>query len=363
MWHMTGASSWTSGFFPGLLWQLYDITKAEKWASLALNWTEGIRDEQHDGGSHDIGFKVFGSFGYGLLLAGDESKFPGSEVARLGYKEVVQTAAKTLTTRFDERVGCTKSWNSYKGVCSTDHAYTSKFPVIIDNMMNLELLFWAAANGGDANLYRIAESHANKTAVNHVREDGSTFHVVDYDPETGTVARKCTHQGLNDTSTWSRGQAWCAYGFTMAYRFTQLPLHLQTAERCTRYFLARMAETSDEVALWDFDWPGERGLDQRDVSASAIFASSLLELAQYSQDAARFNAAAVRIIDAIGVPATGKAGYIGEFSKTQGALVHATVLNPAFRADALNVSLVYSSYYAAEALRRTATVSPVISVI
>lgn len=354
-WKTSQASGWTSGFFPGFLWQLYNITGKAEWATLALKWTEGLRAQQTNNRSHDIGFKVFNSFGQGLQLAAKEGSFAAKEVARLGYKEVVLTAANTLATRFSEVVGCTMSWNPHAGVCSKEPSYAATFPVIIDNMMNLEMLFWAAKNGGNTSLHRLAESHANKTAANHVRADGSTFHVVDYNPNTGAVSRRCTHQGLNDSSTWSRGQAWCVYGFTAAYRFTRQPLHLQTAQRCADYFLSKVEEqVKDSVALWDFDWGGSRGSDRRDVSASSVVASGLLELAGYAKDGGeRYQAAAAQILKSLSVPATSEVGYLGDFDRTQGVLVHAMVENPEFSARGQDVSLVYSSYYALEALRRS----------
>lgn len=352
MWETASADNWVSGFFPGILWQLYSFTRDDEWATLALNWTEGMRTQQTNNHSHDIGFKVFNSFGMGLTLS-PEGSFAAQEVERLGYKDVILTAADTLASRFSETIGCTLSWG-FSRVCSTDKSYEAKFPVIIDNMMNLELLFWAAANGGDARLHHMAESHANVTARNHVRADGSTHHVVDYDPGTGDVLRQCTHQGLNDTSTWSRGQGWCVYGFTMSYRYTRLPLHLETAQRCAEFFLTQTERTVDDsVALWDFSWPGDRGMDRRDVSASALVASALLELADFvPADIFRYQDAAKRMIEAISVPATAQGGYLGDMEKTQGVLVHATVMNPEWSATGQDVSLIYGGYYAMEALRR-----------
>eukprot|EP01043_Picozoa_sp_COSAG02_P097274 COSAG02_NODE_33507_length_499_cov_0.552500_1_plen_157_part_01 len=157
----------------------------------------------------------------------------------------------------------------------------------------------------------MAISHANRTAENHIRSDGSTFHVVDYDPKTGAVLEKCTNQGLRDNSTWARGQAWCMYGFTMAYRYSHLPNHLAAACRCAEFWLTRTAvegKPIDGVPLWDFDWPAPQTLNFRDSSAAAIAASALVELAQHSRTT-RYQVAAQTIFRSL------SENYIGDFSE------------------------------------------------
>ena len=195
---------WTSGFFPGCLWYLYEYTKESKWKKSAEFFTNNVEKEQYNSGTHDMGFKMYCSYGNGYRLTGNEK-----------YKEILLQSAKTLITRFNSKVGCVRSWDHSKD--------TWEYPVIIDNMMNLELLFWATKESGDSTFYKVAVSHANITMKNHFRSDYSTWHVVNYDTLTGKVISKETHQGYADSSCWSRGEAWALYGFTMCYRETNDP--------------------------------------------------------------------------------------------------------------------------------------------
>jgi unsaturated chondroitin disaccharide hydrolase len=187
-WNTTSASGWTSGFFPGALWLMYQRTGDATWRSRAQTWISGLESQKNDTSTHDIGFKIFTSFGNGYRLTGDDA-----------YRQVILTAAGSLATRYDPDVGCIRSWGEISD--------TSNFEVIIDNMMNLELLFWASKHGGQAAWYDMAVSHALKTMTNHVRADGSTYQIVNYNPTTGAVKSKSTNQGYNTESTWSRGQA------------------------------------------------------------------------------------------------------------------------------------------------------------
>jgi len=325
-------------FFPGLLWQLSNYTGQSSWAGYALNWTAGISSQQYNTGTHDVGFMVLDSFGLGYDLGGISD-----------YRSVVLNAAKSLSTRYNPTVGCTMSWNPGHS-CRDDPSVATNFSVIIDNMMNLELLFWAARNGGDPNFKTIAISHADQTRMNHVRTDGSTFHVVDYNPNTGAVVIKCTAQGYHDNSTWSRGQAWCVYGFTMTYRETGLQRFLDTAEACADYFISHLPNTYGSVPLWDFDWDGDTGLHYRDSSAAAIAASGLLELSTFSlseSKAQSYHDAAVQIINSLN-----STNYLGLYDQTEGVLLHAT---GAYMSNSeVDVSLIYADYYLLESLRRLA---------
>jgi unsaturated chondroitin disaccharide hydrolase len=188
---MVPSKDWCSGFFPGELWYLYQYTKNPKWLNEAKAYTANIEQEKTNGTTHDMGFKIYCSVGNGYKLTKDPH-----------YKEVIVEAAKTLSTRFNPKVGSIKSWDNRK---------EWQFPVIIDNMMNLEMLFEASKLSGDKTFYNIAVTHANTTMKNHFREDNSSFHVVAYDPETGAVVHKQTHQGIADASAWARGQAWGLY--------------------------------------------------------------------------------------------------------------------------------------------------------
>src|SRR4051794_14169646 len=204
------SKDWTSGFFAGELWFLYQYSGKADWKAEAEKFTALMEGEKTNGGTHDMGFKIYSSFGNGYNLTKDAH-----------YKDVIIQAAKTLSTRFNKATGVIKSW---------DNRARWKNPVIIDNMMNLELLFEASKLTGEKSFYNIAVSHANTTMKNHYRKDYSSYHVVDYDSATGKVVQRTTHQGYNDESSWSRGQSWGLYGFTMCYRETKDKAYLDHAE-------------------------------------------------------------------------------------------------------------------------------------
>jgi hypothetical protein len=195
-WGTSSLTGWTSGFFAGALWELYNKTSNNTVKELAMNWTAGLRKDQDDTHTHDVGFMVFDSFGKGIELGLVDE-----------YTPVVLKTAASLATRFNPNVGCTQSWGAGHH-CSCEKDVMTYFPVIIDNMMNLELLLWASEHEPDstkaAHYKNIALSHARTTSEHHVRPDGSTFHVVDYDNKTGAVLHRCTAQGYRDNSTWSR---------------------------------------------------------------------------------------------------------------------------------------------------------------
>lgn len=328
-WNTTGASSWTSGFFPGALWRMYERSADASWRTAAAQRQAGIAGQKTNAGDHDIGFKVFTSFGNGYRLTGDDA-----------YRQVVLTAAGTLATRYSPTVGCIRSWGSISDA--------KDFEVIIDNMINLELLFWASKHGGKSEWYQMALSHALKTRENHVRPDGSTYHVVDYNPATGAVKSKRSAQGYNTESTWARGQAWAIYGFTMAYRETSDPRFLDTARATADYFIGHLP--SDKVPYWDFELPSLAG-QPRDSSAAAIAASGLLELSQLETDAARkqtYLDSARAILTSLSSP-----GYLAEGTSYRSILLHGTRNNNSSSADGHDTGLIYGDYYFVEALLRT----------
>ncbi len=256
----TRSKSWTSGFYPGLLWQLYGHSQDQALLKAAQQWTAFVEKEKWDGGTHDLGFKIYCPYGNAYKLTQDES-----------YKDVFVRAAKTLSTRYNPKVKAIRSWDH--------HEHLWKYPVIIDNMMNLELLFEASRYTGDSTFYKIAIDHANTTLDNHFRADNSSYHVVDYNPDTGEVVKKNTHQGLAHESAWSRGQAWGLYGYTVAYRYTKDKSYLDQAMRIADYIYQHPNMPADFIPYWDYDASGD---DQpRDVSAAAIAASALLELQEY----------------------------------------------------------------------------------
>lgn len=323
-WRTVEIRDWTSGFFPGILWYMHELTGEKTFEQSARRWTEGLTPLQWYAGSHDVGFMVFCSFGNGYRLTHDES-----------YKAVILQAARTLATRFNPTVGCIKSWNNPKW----------DFPVIIDNMMNLELLFWASQNGGTQDMYAIAVRHAETTMRNHFRPDGSTYHVLDYDTGSGRVISRVTHQGYADNSCWARGQAWALYGFTMSYRFTRDPRFLETARKAADYFLDHLPP--DHVPYWDFNAPDIPD-EPRDASAGAVAASGLLELCGYIDDAPareRYFQAGIAILESLSAPP-----YLMAKSSVPGILQHSVGNKPG--GGEVDVSLIYGDYYYIESLLR-----------
>lgn len=259
---MVRSGDWTSGFFPGMLWYLYEYSGKSNWKEWAKEYTKYIEREQWNGGTHDMGFKIYCSVGNGFRNTGDT-----------GYKRVLLQSAKTLITRYNVAVGAIRSW---------DHNSDKwKFPVIIDNMMNLELLFEATRLSGDSVFHQVAVNHANTTLKNHFRADASSYHVIGYNPETGKVEKKNTHQGYAHESAWARGQAWGLYGYTMCYRYTRNPIYLEQANKIAAYIFHHPNMPADLIPYWDFDAPNIPA-EPRDVSAAAVIASALYELQTYT---------------------------------------------------------------------------------
>jgi unsaturated chondroitin disaccharide hydrolase len=321
-WGFQARTDWTSGFFPGCLWLLYEATGEAIWRQRAESWSAGVEPQKYNTGSHDVGFQIFCSFGNGVRLTGNPA-----------YRAVINQGATSLSTRFNAVVGCTRSWNNWT------------FPVIVDNMMNLEILYWSARNGGDPAFGTMAVSHGSRSRQDHVRADGSTFHLVDYNPATGAILHRGTVQGASDASTWARGQAWGLYGFTMSYRESAIASFRTTAQNLADYFIDHLP--ADHVPYWDFQAPGIPN-QPRDTSAAAIAASGLLELSTLAADAAarnRYRSAAIDILTALCSPA-----YLAEGSTSHGILLHGVGNKPA--ASEVDVSLIYGDYYFLEALLR-----------
>lgn len=315
---------WTSGFFPGNLWYLYEYTKDEKWKEAAEKFTFNVEDQQWNGTTHDMGFKMYCSYGNGLRLTENEA-----------YKDILIQSAKTLITRFNPTVGTLRSWDF-----SPDKW---QFPVIIDNMMNLELLFWATKETGDSTFYDIAVSHAETTLKNHFRDDNSSYHVLNYDTLTGEILDKHTHQGFAHESAWARGQAWGLYGFTMTYRETGDKRFLEKAKEIAAFLLKHPRMTEDLIPYWDFDAPNMPD-EPRDASAAAIICSALYELSDYSQDKkAEYLSAANSILESLSSP-TYRAP-IGDNNLF--LLMHSTGNLP--RGGEIDVAIVYADYYWLEA--------------
>jgi len=320
------SADWTSGFFPGSLWYLFEATKDVRWRTAAERYTALLEREQHNRKIHDVGFMLYCSYGNGLRLTGDTN-----------YRAVLLTGAESLATRFHPEVGGIRSWDFKPW----------SYPVIIDNMMNLELLMWAAREGQSSRWRDIAVAHADLTLTNHFRPDHSSYHVVDYDPATGAVRGKQTAQGAADTSAWARGQAWGLYGFTMMYRETRKLEYLALATNIANFILNHPRLPADKIPYWDFDAPGIPDAP-RDASAGAITASALIELSTLVAGGAgeKYLALARQQLLSLSSPAyLAKPGENGGF-----ILMHSVGHKPAN--GEVDVPLNYADYYFLEALLR-----------
>jgi len=250
---------WCSGFYPGTLLYLYQQTKDTALYNEAMRILAVLKKEQFNTSTHDLGFMMYCSFGNANLVN------PSAE-----YKEILLNSARSLATRFNPTVGCIKSWDGKP----------NEYLVIIDNMMNLKLLFWAAQASGDSSFYKIAVSHANTTMKNHFRADYSSYHVLNYNATTGAVQQKKTAQGFADESAWARGQAWGLYGYTETYRETKDKKYLDQANKIAAFILNNPNFPADKIAYWDFNAPDIPNA-LRDASAASIMASALIELSSY----------------------------------------------------------------------------------
>ncbi|WP_443937380.1 glycoside hydrolase family 88 protein [Pedobacter sp. MW01-1-1] len=318
---------WCSGFYSGSLWYLYEGTKDAAVKKAAEEALKVIEPNQTYTGNHDLGFMMFCSFGNAYRLTGTPA-----------YKTVIQRSAESLSTRYRPKIASIQSWNKSK---------LWDCPVIIDNMMNLEMLNWTSDNGGDSKFKDIAIAHANTTLKNHFRPDFSSYHVVDYNLETGAVKRKATWQGAADCSAWSRGQGWALYGYTMMYRFTKNKAYLDQAKGIAHFILNNPKLPADKIPFWDFDAQGVP-FAKRDASAGALYASALLELGQFTsgKEKTEFIAAAETMLQSLASDNyRAKLGENGGF-----LLMHSTGAYPLN--SEIDVPLVYADYYYLEALLR-----------
>ncbi len=321
---------WTSGFFPGSLWYLYEATGDPDMKARAEARTWLIEGEKGNVSDHDIGFKINDSFGNALRLTGDSAR----------YAPVVVTAAKTLVRRFDPAVGLIRSWGNLGDK-------KNPYLVIIDNMMNLDLLFEATRLTGDSTFYLVAVTHADNTLRHHYRPDGSSYHVLEYDPVTGAVLRKRTAQGHADESAWARGQAWGLYGFTEAYGETGLDRYLQQATKIADFLLNHQNLPEDGVPYWDFDAPDIPNA-LRDASAGSIMASALLELARYADPAraSRYREAAEKTLRSLSA-----APYRAAVGENHNFLLEHSVGHIPQNSE-VDVPLTYADYYYLEGMLR-----------
>ncbi|MFR9672742.1 MAG: glycosyl hydrolase family 88, partial [Rikenellaceae bacterium] len=229
----------------------------------AEEMSERVLVRQFATNHHDVGFQVNCSSGNGYRLTGEQR-----------YQEALENGAKSLATRFSPIVGCTRSWSGKPW----------NYPVIIDNMMNLELLCVGAVLSEDRETLDMAISHADRSMKELYRADYSCFHVADFNPETGDLIKAVTHQGYADSSAWARGQAWGLYGYTMLYRFTNDKRYLDQAQNVAHFLIDHPNMPEDMVPYWDFDAPNIPEAS-RDASAAAIMASALVELSTFVDSA------------------------------------------------------------------------------
>ena len=324
--NMAPSRDWTSGFFPGNLWFMYEWTGDDYWLEKAKYFTSFIEQEKYNDRTHDMGFKIYCSFGNGYRLTNDQQ-----------YRETMIHSANTLITRFNETVGSLRSWDHNRDKWD--------FPVIIDNMMNLELLFWATRATGDSIYYDIAVSHANLTLREHLRPDASSYHVIDFNPETGEVQNRNTHQGYAHESAWARGQAWGLYGFVMAYRETGIKDYLEKAKKIASFIFEHPNLPADLIPYWDFNAPGIPD-EPRDVSAATIIASALYELStMVSENSSFYKKTADTILENL------EAYYLSPKGENFGFLLTQSTGHAPHGYERA-VPIIYADYYYLEALLR-----------
>lgn len=322
---LEGPKDWTSGFFPGSLWYQYELTGDTAFKSYATYYTHLLEELQHYTGTHDLGFMMFCSYGNELRLAHDTA----------AVAPILVNTAKSLSSRFSEKTGTIRSWDF--GPWS--------YPVIIDNMMNLELLFWASNYSGDDTFKNVAVKHADVTMANHFRPDFSSYHVISYDTITGGVESKGTFQGFADESAWARGQAWGVYGYTVMYRFTQDQKYLDQAKHIAAYIMNHPMKTEDLIPYWDYNAPNIPDAP-RDASAAAVTACALLEMSQIVENGQEYFDFAEKILKNLSSPA-----YLAEKDENGGFILkHSVGHLPA--GSEIDTPLNYADYYYLEGLKR-----------
>ena len=320
---------WCDGFWPGILWMDYQNTKDEAVRKAAEGYTESLKGIAYRPCyDHDIGFLMFCSYGKGYEVNHSQE-----------YKNVILASADSLATLFNPIVGTILSWPREVKPRNWPHN------TIMDNMMNLDMMLWAAKNGGNKLLYDLAVTHAKTTMQNHFRPDGSCYHVAVYDTISGDFVKGVTHQGYSDDSMWSRGQSWAIYGYTMVYRYTRNKMFLDFAQKVTDIYIKRLKETSDDlIPLWDIP-RGVKGAP-KDVSAACVVADALLELQQYvgGEKGEEYKQFAIQSLAQLSTDKyqSGK--------KNVAFLMHSTGHHPA--GSEIDASIIYADYYYLEALNR-----------
>ena len=323
---VSGSDWWCSGFFPGVLWYLYENSNNPKLLKYAKKYTSGIEKEKDNTGTHDLGFMIYCSFGNGHRLTNDNS-----------YRNIMLTGAASLATRYNEKIGLIRSWDFGDW----------QYPVIIDNMMNLEYLFWAAKVSGNDFYKNLSISHADKTMENHYRNDYSCFHVVSYDTITGLPEKKQNFQGYDDGSAWSRGQAWGMYGYVVMYRETKDKRYLEQAKRIADYTLNHPNMPEDYIPYWDYVATGIPD-EPRDASAAAIMASALIEMSSYVDK--ELSDKYIKVAE-IQLRTLASPSYTSALGENGGFILLHSVGSKAHNSE-VDVPLTYADYYYVEALMR-----------
>lgn len=324
----SGSGWWCSGFYPGVLWYLYENSEDENFRAMAEVYTARVEKEKFNTGNHDIGFQIYCSFGNGYRLTGRDD-----------YREVLQTAGKSALTRFNSELGVIRSWNS--------NPEKWQYAVIIDNMMNLELLTWNYKDTGNETFRDVAVSHSDKTLKNHFRPDYSSYHVVSYDTLSGVPHVKQTHQGAFDESVWARGNAWGLYGYVVMYRETKLQRYLDQARGIANMMIDHPNMPDDGIPYWDYmasDIPDA----YRDASAGAIMASALIELSTLTdgEESDKYIATAEKQLATLSTPE-----YLAE-PGTNGFFILKRSVGHLPGNSEVDVPLSYADYYFVEALTR-----------
>ena len=320
---------WTSGFYPGVLWTLFKETGDETFRQMAIRHTRNLAGLTERETDHDIGFQLMSS--YGKWWISDLTTMDNDDVLPLDeIGDVLDKGVEKLAGRFNPETGVIRSWNGARW----------NYPVIIDNMMNLELLM---AQGRDSDR-EIAEKHALTTMKNHFRENGTCYHLVDY-ADDGTILGRQTVQGYADETAWARGQAWALYGYAMMAQYEKRrnkelsDTFYGVAAKLESWLLANLPE--DGIPYWDFSQT-----DYKDASAGAIIASGLLkmwELRDYPTDDPAL-AMAERILRTLASPE-----YLAEPRTNGGFLLKHGVGNIPGHSE-VDVPLTYADYYFLEAL-------------
>jgi unsaturated chondroitin disaccharide hydrolase len=323
---------WCSGFYPGTLLYLNEMQSTPELKQEALKVLEDLKKEQFNTTTHDLGFMMYCSFGNAERLQ------PNNE-----YETILMNSAKSLASRFNPKIGCIKSWDSKP----SNNTSKDESAVIIDNMMNLELLFWATKHSGDSTYYKIAVQHADKTMVNHYRKDYSSYHQVVYNNETGNVTKQITNQGAADDSSWARGQGWGLYGYVVMYRETKDVKYLKQAKNIANFILNHPNLPNDKIPYWDFNAPNIPNA-LRDSSTASLMASALFELGGYvsKKEGIYYYDTAKMILSNLLTPE-----YIANVGTNGGFLLKHGVGNMPKKSE-IDAPLSYGDYYLVEAMMR-----------